>query len=125
MTTNLRTLASILVLVAVLVAVPSTLRAGPADNAEIRLGRQGVAEIESRFRVVRDPAVQERLTKMGNTIAAVSERPQLPWTFKAVELDQVNAVALPGGFIYVTTGLLKFVRSDHELAAVVAHEATH
>ncbi len=125
MTTKMRTLASILVLLAVLVAVPATLRAGPSDDAEIRLGRQGVAEIESRFRIVRDAAVQERLTKMGNTIAAVTERPQLPWTFKAVELDQVNAVALPGGFIYVTTGLLGFVRSDHELAGVVAHEAAH
>ncbi len=125
MTPRMRTTASILLLLAVLLAVPSALRAAPADDAEVRLGRQGAAEVENRFKVVRDPAVQERLTRIGSTIAAVSERPRLPWTLKAVEIDQVNAVAFPGGFIYVTTGLLGFVRSDHELAAVIAHEITH
>lgn len=125
MTLHVRPLASILVVLAVLLTTPSALRAGPADDAEIRLGRQGATEIESRFRVVRDSAVQERLTKIGNTISAISERPRLPWTFKAVELDQPNAVALPGGFIYVTSGLLGFVRSDHELAGVIAHEIVH
>jgi Zn-dependent protease with chaperone function len=103
---------------------PATVAAAPEDR-EIRIGRQGAAQIESRFKIVRDQAVQDRLTKIGTTIAAVVERPRLPYTFKAVELDQVNAVAFPGGFIYVTTGLLGFVRSDHELAAVIAHEIAH
>ncbi len=117
--------AVVLLFVAVLLAGPSRLGAAQADDAEIRLGRQGAAEVEARFRVIRDAAVQERLTRIGATIAAVSERPRLPYTFKAVELDQVNAVAFPGGFIYVTTGLLAFVRSDHELAAVIGHEIAH
>ncbi|MGQ0548188.1 MAG: M48 family metalloprotease [Armatimonadota bacterium] len=121
----MRPAAIILLLLTVLLAIPSGLRAAPADDAEISLGRQGAAEVEARFRVVRDPAVQERLTKIGTTIAAVTERPRLPYTFKAVELDQVNAVAFPGGFVYVTTGLLGFVRSDHELAGVIAHEIAH
>lgn len=124
MITRLWSSVVVLVLLA-LVAIPAGVRAAPAEDQEIRLGRQGVAEIEVRFRVVKDPAVNERLTRIGNAIAAVSDRPRLPYTFKAIEFDQVNAVAFPGGFIYLTTGLLAFVRSDHELAAVLAHEIAH
>ncbi len=89
------------------------------------MGRQGSAEIESRYKVVRDPKVNERVTRIGAIVAAVSDRPRLPYSFKAIESQHVNAVALPGGFVYMTTGLLGFVRSDHELAAVIAHEVAH
>ncbi len=105
--------------------LPAGVRAATSDDYEIRIGRRGAAQIESRFKVVKDPAINERVTRIGLVVAAVTERPQLPWTFKVVETPQVNAVALPGGFIYLTSGLLGFVRSDHELAAVIAHEATH
>ncbi len=100
-------------------------QAATTDEQEIGLGRKAAAQIEARFKVVKDPAVNERVTRIGRTIAAVTERPTFPWSFKVVEMSQVNAVALPGGFVYATTGLLNFVRSDHELAAVLAHEATH
>jgi hypothetical protein len=66
-----------------------------------------------------------RVGRIGAVVAAQTPRPHLPYTFKIVDIPQVNAVALPGGFIYVTAGLLGFVRSDHELAAVLAHEAAH
>jgi Zn-dependent protease with chaperone function len=109
-----------------LVLLPAAaVRAAPAEDEEIRLGRRGAQQIEARFKVVTAPAVAERVTRIGTAIAAVSQRPRLPYTFKVIELDQVNAVALPGGFVYVTTGLLRFVRSDHELAAVLAHEIAH
>lgn len=104
---------------------PAGVRAAPVEDEEIRIGRRGVQQIEARFKVVTTPAVAERVTGIGTVIAAVSHRPHLPYTFKVVEIDQVNAVALPGGFVYVTTGLLAFVRSDHELAAVLAHEIAH
>lgn len=100
-------------------------QAAPSDDAEIQLGRRGAQQIESRFKLVTDQAVVERLARVGLVVAAQTPRPHLPYTFKAVEMAQVNAVALPGGFIYVTSGLLAFVRSDHELAAVLAHEAAH
>lgn len=116
-----------LVALAVLVAFPglSPLLAAPADDQEIRMGRQAAAEIESRYKVVRDSKVVERATRIGAVVAAVSDRPRLPYSFKVIESDQVNAVALPGGFVYLTAGLLAFVRSDHELAAVIAHEVAH
>jgi len=105
-------------------AVPPAL-AAPAEDQEIRIGRQAVTEIEAKFKIVKDAAVTARVNRIGAAVSAVSDRPRLPYSFKVVEFDQVNAVALPGGFIYVTTGLLRFVRSDHELAAVIAHEVAH
>jgi Zn-dependent protease with chaperone function len=115
----------LLILLAPLRVAPFIASAAPAEDREVTLGRQGAAAIEARYPVVKDPAVVERVRRIGMTLGAVSERPHLPYTFKVVELDQVNALALPGGFVYVTTGLLAFVRSDHELAAVLAHEITH
>jgi len=117
-----------LVLVALLVAVvlpPSALGAPSAEAAEIQAGRQAAQQIESRYRLVTDEAAVARVARIGAVVAAQTPRPHLPYTFKIVDVPQVNAVALPGGFIYVTAGLLGFVRSDHELAAVLAHEAAH
>lgn len=62
---------------------------------------------------------------VGREVAAASDRPQLPYSFKILDLEVPNAISLPGGFVYVTKGLLTFVRSDHELAAVLAHEVAH
>jgi predicted Zn-dependent protease len=106
-------------------ARPARVLAAPSDDQEIQIGRQAAAQIESRLKVVTDPAVADRVARIGALVAAQSQRPRLPYTFKVVESPQVNAVAFPGGFVYVTTGLVKFVRSDHELAAVLAHETAH
>lgn len=113
------------VLAVVVLAAPGRVGAAAADAQEIQIGRQAAAQIESRLKVVTDPAVADRVARIGAVVAAQTQRPYLPFTFKVVESPQVNAVALPGGSVYVTTGLLKFVRSDHELAAVLAHEAAH
>jgi Zn-dependent protease with chaperone function len=123
MSRRVRTAGVLILLLAVV--VPPGVRAAPAEDEEIRQGRRAAQQIEARFKVITTPAVAERVTRIGTAIAAVSDRPHLPYAFKVVEFDQVNAVALPGGFIYVTTGLLGFVRSDHELAAVLAHEIVH
>ncbi len=117
--------AVVLCLLVTLGVAPASVRAAPAEEEEIRVGRRGAQQIEARFKVVKDPAVVERVTRIGTALAAVSDRPRLPYEFKVVELDQVNAVALPGGFIYLTSGLLGFVRSDHELGAILAHEIVH
>jgi Zn-dependent protease with chaperone function len=106
-------------------AAPARAVAATADDQEIQIGRRAAAQIEARLRIVTEPAVADRVSRLGAIVAAQSHRPRLPYTFKVVQIDDVNAVALPGGFIYVTTGLLRFVRSDHELAAVLAHEVAH
>lgn len=120
-----RTVVLILLLLIPVLATPFAASAAPAEDREIALGRQGAASIEARFPVVKEGPAAERVKRIGTAIAAVTERPNLPWSFKVVNIEQVNAVALPGGFVYVTAGLLNFVRSDHELAGVMAHEATH
>jgi predicted Zn-dependent protease len=99
--------------------------AAPAEDREIQIGRQGAQQLEARLKVITDPAVVDRVTRIGAIVAAQSSRPRLPYTFRMVDSPVVNAVAFPGGFVYVTSGLLKFVRSDHELAGVLAHESAH
>jgi predicted Zn-dependent protease len=66
-----------------------------------------------------------RWAAAGRKTAAVSSRRGLPWTFRVMRGRDVNAVSLPGGFIYATEGLLRFVESDDELAFVAAHEVGH
>ena len=103
----------------------------PADAAlisetqEINLGRQAAQQIETDVGVVNDPAMTERVRVIGRRVAAASARPGLPWTFKVMKGKDVNAVSLPGGFIYTTEGLMRFVRSDDELAFILGHEVGH
>ncbi|MGQ0550325.1 MAG: M48 family metalloprotease [Armatimonadota bacterium] len=96
---------------------------GEAD--EIRIGRQAAEELEAEIGVATDPAMTARLAGIGRRVAAVSERPGLPWTFRVLRSREVNAISLPGGFIYATEGMMRFVQSDHELAFVMAHEVGH
>jgi predicted Zn-dependent protease len=96
-----------------------------SEEDEIRIGRQAAAELEAQVGLVRDPALVARVAAAGRRVAAVSDRRGLPYSFKVMRGREVNAVSLPGGFIYVTEGLLRFVRSDDELAFVVAHEVGH
>ncbi|MDR7420321.1 MAG: M48 family metalloprotease [Armatimonadota bacterium] len=117
---------ALVLVVAILAAtVPPRARAAPAEDREIQIGRQGAQQLESRLKIITDPAIVDRVARIGATVSARSQRPGLPYSFKVVDVPIVNAVAFPGGFIYVTAGLLKFVRSDHELAAVLAHEVAH
>ncbi len=107
-----------------LVLLPAAAAAQSTDD-EVRLGQVYAKRLEAQYRLVQDAAALERLARIGGVVAAASDRPELPYTFKIVDLDVPNALSLPGGFVYVTKGLLSFVRSDHELAAVLAHEIAH
>lgn len=111
-------------LCSVLLAVPAGAQSDE-DRADIERGRRAAQQIERALRVVTDPAVNERVTRIGKAIAAVTERPELPWTFKVVEHKVPNAVSLPGGFVYLTSAIVQTVRTDHELAGLLAHEAAH
>lgn len=120
---SLRT-ALLLVLLSVLL-LPTPLPAASADEAEIRIGRTYAQQLEAQYRLLADRDVVERVRRIGRLVAEISDRPALPWTFNVIEWKEPNAVALPGGFVYVTSSMLAFVRSDHELAAVLAHEIAH
>lgn len=96
-----------------------------STQQEIAIGREAARDLESRFGVVRDAPATGRLGAIGGRLAGVSDRRDLPWTFRILNQRAVNAVSLPGGFIYVTRGMLDFVRSEDELAFVLAHEVAH
>lgn len=113
-----------LIALVLMTAVPFV-RAASADEQEIRIGQAYAKDLESKYKVVTDKEVAERVARVGRTIAQVCDRPSLPYTYKVIHLDMANAVSLPGGFIYITTGMLSFIRSDHELAAILAHETVH
>ena len=97
----------------------------PPTADEVKLGGQVAKEIESQYRVVTNPTEVERVTRLGQTLATLVERQDVEYHFKILSVGAVNSFAIPGGWVYVTEGMMRFVRSDDELAAVLAHELTH
>lgn len=72
-----------------------------------------------------DQQLQQYVAKVGKVIALQSERPSLPYSFAVVQSDRPNALALPGGYIFVSTGLLAMLNSEYELACILGHEISH
>lgn len=112
---------------AVWALVVSLLTPARADQTsdEVQLGARIAKEIAARYGLVTDPAQVERLTRVGEVVAQAVDRPGLTYRFKILKINGVNALSLPGGWVYVTEGMMKFVRTDDELAAVLAHELAH
>ena len=108
-----------------------------ADDGEVKLGRENAEANDKQVKLVTDAALVERVDRIGQELAAVANRMPIPalwgssqlkpfhYTFKVVDDKDVNAYSLPGGFVYVNKGLLDAVRSDDELAGVLAHEIGH
>lgn len=72
-----------------------------------------------------DPRVSQYVKDLGQTLVPVTDRPRLAHTFTVVQTDEINAFAIPGGFVYVTVGLLKAAESGAEIATILAHELGH
>ncbi len=96
-----------------------------SESQEIQMGRQADTAVIATIGLYPDAAWQRYMQQFGARLAAGSERPNLPWTFRVVDDPVVNAFALPGGFVYVTRGLLAHLTSEAELASVVGHEIGH
>lgn len=96
-----------------------------SEAQEIQMGREADQQIVGQLGLYNDPDVQAYVEGLGKKLAADSERPNLPWTFRVVDDPVVNAFALPGGFIYVTRGLLTHLTSEAELVSVLGHEIGH
>jgi predicted Zn-dependent protease len=96
-----------------------------SEQQEIEMGRQADPEIVASMGLYDDDDAQAYVQRIGTALAATSERPSLPWTFRVLDDPTVNAFALPGGFIYVTRGIMTHLSSEAELAAVLAHEIGH
>jgi predicted Zn-dependent protease len=96
-----------------------------SEGQEVAMGREADQSISASLGAYDDPSLQAYLTEIGNRMAGLSERPNLPWSFKVMDDPIVNAFALPGGFIYITRGIMVHFNSEAELASVVGHEIGH
>src|SRR5688500_12325657 len=96
-----------------------------SEAQEIRAGQRAAREASRTLGLVADQELQDYVQRVGARIAAESDRAQLPWTFRVVDDAMPNAFGLPGGYVFVTRGLLGVLGSEAELAAVIAHEIGH
>jgi predicted Zn-dependent protease len=96
-----------------------------SEAQEIEMGRQGAAAVTATVGLHPDVGLQAYVNRIGQALSARTERPQLPWEFHVVDDAAVNAFALPGGFIFITRGLLTHMTNEAELASVLGHESGH
>jgi len=92
---------------------------------EVQIGAGMAKEIDSTEKVLDDPMWQAYLAEVGNKIVAVCDRKDITYHFTVIESDQINAFAAPGGYVFFYTGLLREMKSESEMAAVMAHEISH
>ena len=95
----------------------------PSDDAQI--GAQSAVEAEQQLPIVRDASVNAYVNRLGQRLAANAGGPEFRYQFKVVNASDINAFALPGGYIYVNRGVLEQARNEGELAGVLAHEISH
>jgi predicted Zn-dependent protease len=95
----------------------------PEQDAQV--GRQSAAQIERQVPILNHAAATAYVNRVGRRLSSSAPGPRFAYTFKIANLSDVNAFALPGGYIYVHRGLIERVRSEGELAGVLAHEIAH
>jgi len=95
------------------------------EEEEQTIGLDVSQKVRQRFGVVQDPAVHKYVSLVGTTLAKLSDRPDLPWTFIVLDTDGVNAFASPGGYVHITRGALGLIENEAELAGVLGHEIGH
>lgn len=96
-----------------------------STDKEEQMGASIAKQVTEQYKLTDDPLVQRRVQDIGRKIAAVCDRKDIEYHFQVIEDDEVNAVSLPGGYVYVNRGLIDKVANDDELAGVLAHEVGH
>lgn len=96
-----------------------------STDKEVKIGESIAKQVAKEYKLDDDPLVLNRVEEIGKKIAAVSDRRDIVYRFSVIDDEEINAVSLPGGFIYVNSGLVEKVSSDDELAGVLAHEIGH
>ncbi|MFQ5680836.1 MAG: M48 family metalloprotease [Candidatus Omnitrophota bacterium] len=95
-----------------------------STEKEVNIGRSISRQVEKKYKVLSAAAGGERVERIGEKIAAACDRRDIVYYFKALDAEEVNAISLPGGFVYVNKGLLD-IATDDELAGVIGHEVAH
>ncbi len=96
-----------------------------STDKEVAMGQAINRQVEKELKFTNDPLEKERVENIGKKIAAVSDRKEIDYYFQVLDDDEVNAVSLPGGYVYINSGLLEKVSNDDELACILAHEVGH
>lgn len=96
-----------------------------SEADEVAVGKDIASRTLGAYRLVRDEPLNRYLNRVGLWVALQSDRPGLPWRFAAVRSDAINAYAVPGGAVLITTGMLNLVANEAELACVIGHEVGH
>jgi predicted Zn-dependent protease len=94
-------------------------------NQDAEIGRQSATQVDQQLPVLTEPASTRLVQRLGARLAAEAPGPRFTYRFKVLDLADLNAFALPGGYIYVHRGLIERVRTEGELAGVMAHEIAH
>jgi predicted Zn-dependent protease len=98
----------------------------PANQQEEeQIGYATASTLLGAAKPINNPAVQEYVNKVGLWVALQSDRPDLPWHFAVVDSNDIDAFAVPGGYVFITRGLLLHMRSEAELAGALGHEISH
>ena len=92
---------------------------------DVEIGKQSAAEVEKELPVLKDSTVRNYVARIGERLAKVVQGAEYPYQFKVINVSDVNAFALPGGYMYVNRGLIEAAKSEAELAGVMAHEISH
>ena len=107
-------------------ALAATLTAcGVSQQQEIQMGQEYSQQINAQLPIVSDPEINRYINVLGDQIANLTGRADLPWRFYVVDSREVNAFAVPGGYIYVNRGLIERTTTMDELAGVLGHEIGH
>src|SRR5262245_35362220 len=96
-----------------------------SESQEIAMGQQSDPQVREEYGVTENNALQSYVATMGRKLVAVSHRPGLEWHFTVVDSPVVNAFAIPGGYVYLTRGILAYLGNEAELAGVMGHEIGH
>lgn len=96
-----------------------------STDREVKIGESIAQQVQKEYKFAEDPLVQKRVEDIGKKIVSVCDRKDIDYHFNVLDDEEINAVSLPGGFVYVNKGLIDKVANDDELAAVLAHEVGH
>lgn len=96
-----------------------------SDEQEIEIGKQTNEQVLSEYQLYDNSQIQGYVDNLGQELVSSSDSRNIPFHFQVVVSDEVNAFATPGGFVYVTTGLLRTAENRAQLASVMAHEIAH